>query len=173
MESINLNTHWVVMVMDQYTRRIIAFSAFESDALTGANVCAMLNKIIGRHLPPRYISSDNDPLFQYHQWKENLRIDEIKEIKTIPFTPVSHPFVERVIGTIRREYLDHVLFTNATDLEHKLKDFQSYYNQSRQHQSLQTTPNVMAGNKPKKRAFLKNYFWKTYCRGFFQTPIAA
>ena len=43
------------------------------------------------------------------------------EIKTVPFVPLSHPFVERLIGTIRREYLDQTLFWTATDLENKLK----------------------------------------------------
>ncbi len=40
----------------------------------------------------------------------NLRILEVTEIKTVPYVPLSHPFVERLIGTIRREYLDHMLF---------------------------------------------------------------
>ena len=55
---------------------------------------------------PHYISTDNDPLFQFHRWKANLRILDIEEVKSIPFTPISHPYIERVIGTIRREYLD-------------------------------------------------------------------
>ena len=46
----------------------------------------------------------------------NLRVLELKEVKSVPYAPVSHPFVERLIGTIRREYLDHVLFWNAVDL---------------------------------------------------------
>ena len=38
----------------------------------------------------------------------NLRILEIDELKTVPYVPCSHPFVERLIGTIRREFLDQV-----------------------------------------------------------------
>lgn len=45
-------------------------------------------------------------LFQYRQWKANLRVLEIEEIKSVPYTPTSHPFVERLIGSIRRELLD-------------------------------------------------------------------
>jgi putative transposase len=41
---------------------------------------------------------------------------EIEEIKSVPYTPVSHPFVERLIGTIRREHLHQVFFWNAADL---------------------------------------------------------
>src|SRR6266850_842797 len=41
------------------------------------------------------------------------------------------PFVERLIGTIRREYLDRMLFWTATDLENKLLDFRAYFNSHR------------------------------------------
>jgi transposase InsO family protein len=78
----------------------------------------------------------NDPLFNYHQWQANLRIIEVEEIKTIPYVPMSHPFVERLIGTIRREYLDHVLFWTSLDLERKLSEFKDYYNRHRAHSAL-------------------------------------
>ncbi|MGE3745736.1 MAG: integrase core domain-containing protein [Sphingomonadaceae bacterium] len=45
-----------------------------------------------------------------------------------PHVPVSHPFVERLIGMIRREFLDHALIWNAVDLERKLEEFRTYYN---------------------------------------------
>jgi putative transposase len=48
-------------------------------------------------------------------WTANLRILEIDEVKTVPHVPLSHPFVERLIGTMQREFLDHVLFWNARD----------------------------------------------------------
>ena len=66
-----------------------------------------------------------------------LRILEIDEIKTVPHVPQSHPFVERLIGTMRREFLDHGLFWNARDLEPKLAEFQAYYNTARSHASLE------------------------------------
>jgi hypothetical protein len=69
----------------------------------------------------RHLSSDHDPLFRFHRWLANLRILDVEEIKSIPYTPVSHPFVERLIGTIRREFLDHVLIWNAIDLERRLE----------------------------------------------------
>lgn len=42
---------------------------------------------------------------------------------SVPYIPVSHPFIERLIGTIRREYLDRVFFWNAVDLSRKLEPF--------------------------------------------------
>jgi putative transposase len=46
-----------------------------------------------------------------------LRILEVTEIKTVPYVPLSHPFVERLIGTLRREYLDHSVLQKHTDKE--------------------------------------------------------
>jgi putative transposase len=114
-ESILLNTHWVLVVMDQFTRRIIGFDVHAGD-VDGMALCRMFNTAISTKGAPKYLSSDNDPLFLYHRWQANLRILDVDEIKTVPYTPLSYPFVERLIGTIRREYLDHTLFWNAVDL---------------------------------------------------------
>jgi len=172
-ESILLKTHWVLVVMDQFTRRIIGFGVHTGD-VDGAASCRMINTPISTMGAPKYLSSDNDPLFQYHQWQANLRILSIDEIKTVPYTPLSHPFIERLIGTIRREYLDHILFWNAQDLERKLVDFRQYYNRDRVHQSLGgDTPAVVSGNPQPLRANLSNYSWISHCNGLFQTPIAA
>jgi hypothetical protein len=60
----------------------------------------MFNRAIrGQLWMPKYISSDNDPLYRFHQWQANLRILELPQIKSIPYVPLSHPFVERLIGT--------------------------------------------------------------------------
>ena len=62
--------------------------------------------------------------------------------------PLSHPFVERLIGTIRRECLDRTLFWTAADLEMKLLDSQRYYNGHRTHAGLDgrtPEPSVVAG----------------------------
>ena len=112
----------------------------------------MFNAAISGRGNPRYLSTDHDPLFEFHRWQANLMIWEIDAVKTMRHTPVSHPFVERLNGTMRREFLDHVLFWNprelarelldqipfwnAIDLERMLLDFQSYYSLNRVHASL-------------------------------------
>jgi hypothetical protein len=58
---------------------------------------------------------------------------KIEEIKSLPHVPISHSFVERLTGSIRREMLDHKLFWTASDLDNKLRDYQGYYNESRAH----------------------------------------
>ena len=95
------------------------------------------------------MSPDNDPLFRYHRWQANLRILDVEEIKALPYTPLSHPFVEGLIGTIRREYLGHTLFWNTKDLERELEDFRQYYNRERPHQSLDGETPAMASGEAK------------------------
>ncbi|MEZ4742768.1 MAG: hypothetical protein R3B45_10020 [Bdellovibrionota bacterium] len=72
-ESIFLKSYWIMLVMDQYTRKIVGFAVHES-SLTGESICFMFNKIIAGKTPPKYLSSDNDPFFLYWLWKSNLEI---------------------------------------------------------------------------------------------------
>ena len=106
-ESITLKSHWVLVVMDHFTRRIIGLAVHVGD-VDGIALCRMFNKVITGITPPKYLSSDNDPLFEYHRWQANLRVLEVDEIKAVPEVPVSHPFIERLIGTIRREFLKRI-----------------------------------------------------------------
>ena len=108
-ESIVLQSYRVLVVMDQFTRRLVGFGV-HCGVVTGVDVCRMFNSAVRGQGLPRYVSTDHDPLFEAHRWRANLRILEIDEIKTVPHVPLSHPFVERLIGTMRREFLDHVLF---------------------------------------------------------------
>jgi len=101
--------------MDQCTRRIVGFGVHRG-VVDGVALCQMFSRAIRRQRVPTYLSSDHDPLYRFHQWQANLRILDVKAIKTVPYAPLSHPFVERLIGTIRRECLDRTLFWTADDL---------------------------------------------------------
>ena len=108
------------------TRRIVGFGVHHG-VVDGVGLCRMFNRATRGHTPPRYLSSDHDSLYRFQQWRANLRILDVKEIKTVPYVPLSHPFIERLIGPIRRECLDRTLFWTAADLETKLLDFQQYF----------------------------------------------
>ena len=147
--------------------------AVHKGGVSGIDLCRMFNEIISKKKLPKYLSSDNDPLFKFHQWQANLRILEIEEIKSIPYTPVSHPFVERLIGTVRRELLDHILFWTANDLQNKLKLFQHYYNEERSHGGIDGVSPLDKLGEEAAVISLDNYRWKQHCRGLFQLPKAA
>lgn len=172
-ESITIKSYWVLVVMDQWSRNFIGF-AVVSSAPTGLDVCRMFNKIISGKSLPKYLSSDNDPLFEYKKWKANMRVLDIKEIKTVPYVPVSHPFIERLIQTIKYEYLDKILFFNYLDLELKLLQFQKYYNNNRSHWALTAkTPSEEYCKTQKENISIDSYRWKAYARGLYTLPAAA
>src|SRR5215813_7219680 len=122
--------------MDQFTRRIIGFG-IHAGVVDGAVLCRMFKQAIRGAVAAKYVSSDNDPLYRFHQWKANLRVLDVTEIKTVPYLSLSHPFVERLIGTLRREYLDRILFWSTVALAEKLTAFQHYYNLHRAHAGLE------------------------------------
>ena len=172
-ELIVLRSYWVLVVMDQFTRRLVGMGV-HCGAVTGADACRMFNAAIHGQGIPRRLSTDHDPVFAAHRWTANLRILDIEEIKTVPQVPLSHPFVERVIGTLRREFLDHVLFWNARDLERKLAEFQAYYNAARSHASLDgRTPLTFTDNRQVAPANLSHVRCVFSCRDLVQLPIAA
>ena len=172
-ESATLKSYWVMVVLDQFTRRIIGFGV-QRIAVDGPALCRMFNTATARSGIPKRVSTDNDPLFEFHRWKANLRILNIDEVKTVPFVPVSHPFVERLIGTIRREYLDHMMFWGQRDLERKLAVFQSYYNTERVHSSLDgKTPEEHAGGQAPGCADINQFAWRSTCNGLAELPRAA
>ena len=156
--------------MDHYTRRIVGLG-IQRGVVDGIAVCRMFRQAIRGAGLPKYLSSDHHPLYRFQQWQANLRILDISEIKTVPYVPQSHPFIERLIGTVRRECLDQMFFWTATDLEMKLAAFKDYYNGYRTHSALGGQTPVETA-KP-QRVDLESYRWQKHCRGVFQTPIAA
>jgi hypothetical protein len=138
-----------------------------------STLCRMFQQAIQRQSLPKYLSTDNDPLYRFHQWQANLRVLDVVEIKTVPFVPLSHPFVERLVGTLRRECLDRTLFWTTADLEAKLLAFRDYFNGYRSHAGLQGRPPEPGVGEREKPVSLMLYRWRKHCRGLYQTPIAA
>ena len=123
--------------------------------------------------PCRTMCRHSDPLFRFYRWLANLRILGIEEIKSVPFVPQSHPFVERLIGTLRREYLDHLFFWNGIDLEYKLVAYCDYYNEHRCHTgSSGATPNGYGTEQAASSAIFRSYDWTSHCHGMFYLPVA-
>jgi len=84
---------------------------------------------------PRYLQRDRDCIYgdEFRRRVENLGIEEVI---SAPRSPWQNPYVERVIGTIRRELLDHVIVLNEKHLKRLLAEYLEYYHRSRTHQSL-------------------------------------
>src|SRR5712691_11897764 len=65
-ESATLRTHWVLVVMDQFTRRIVGFGVHRG-IVDGLALCRMFQGATRGQNLPIYLSSDHDPLYRFHQ----------------------------------------------------------------------------------------------------------
>jgi transposase InsO family protein len=85
--------------------------------------------------PPPFLLRDRHSIFGVH-FQRRVRSLGIEEIPIAPRSPWQNPYVERLIGTIRRECLDHVVVLNERHLMKILRDYFSYYHGWRTHQAL-------------------------------------
>ena len=84
---------------------------------------------------PRYLLRDRDAIFG-HDFREQILTMGIHEVLSTPRSPWQRAYVERVIGSIRRECLDHLFVFNQTSLRRTLASYFDYYHRSRTHLSL-------------------------------------
>jgi len=92
---------------------------------------------------PRYLLRDRDGIYSTY-FANRVRGMGIEEVLIAPRSPWQNPFIERLIGSIRRECLDHILVINEGHLLRVLREYFAYYHDSRPHQSLN-------GNAPRPR----------------------
>ena len=84
---------------------------------------------------PRYLVRDRDKIYG-SEFRERIQGMAIHEVLTAPRSPWQNAHVERLIGSIRPECLDHVIVLNESALRHILKSYFEYYEHSRTHLSL-------------------------------------
>jgi putative transposase len=85
---------------------------------------------------PQYLLRDRDRIFG-REFAEQLRDMGISEVLGAPRVPQQRAYIERVIGTIRRECLDHLIVFDEVSLLRHLKAFLTYYHETRTHLSLE------------------------------------
>jgi len=84
---------------------------------------------------PKYLLRDRDRIYG-DEFCKQVEVLGIKEVLSAPRSPWQRAYVERVIGSIRRECLDHVIIFNEESLRRKLRAYFRYYHGSRLHLSL-------------------------------------
>ena len=124
---------YVFLVLAHDRRRILHFNvtAHPTAEWTGQQ----LREAFPFDQCPRYLLRDRDGIFG-SEFRREVEAMGIKEVLSTPRSPWERAFVERVIGTIRRECLDHVIVFNEASLYRHLKSFLAYYHASRTHFSL-------------------------------------
>ena len=85
---------------------------------------------------PRYMLRDRDGIYGAY-FKRRVAGLDIEQVPTAPRSPWQSPYVERVIGSIRRECLDHVIVLDERHLRRILREYVDYYHSCRTHLSLE------------------------------------
>ena len=99
-------------------------------------IARQLTEAYGWQEAPRYIIRDRDRVYG-HAFLRRLRAMGIRDRPIAPRSPWQNGCAERLIGSIRRDCLDHVAVFGERHLRHLLKSYQKYYNEARTHLSLQ------------------------------------
>ena len=84
---------------------------------------------------PRYLLRDRDGIYG-EAFRQRVRNMGMEEVLIAPQSPWQNPYVERLIGSIRRECLDHIVVLNERHLKRLLTEYMSYYHRFRTHLSL-------------------------------------
>jgi len=124
---------YVFLVLAHDRRRILHFGVTAHP--TAEWTVQQLREAFPWDAAPRYLLRDRDRIFG-DDFVEQVKAMGIKEVLSAPRSPWQRAYVERVIGTIRRERPDHVMVFNQAELYRHVKSFVAYYHESRTHLSL-------------------------------------
>jgi len=124
---------YAAIVLDHHRRRILHFEVTRNP--TQAWLARQITEAFPWDTAPRYLLRDRDRSYG-HGFRDRVRVMGIEEVMTAPRAPWQNPFVERVIGSIRRECLDHVVIFNERHLRRVLSSYFRYYHESRTHLGL-------------------------------------
>ena len=131
--TIRFQILYVFLVLAHERRRILHFAVTAHP--TAEWTAHQLREAFPWDTAPRYLLRDRDRIFG-QEFVEQVKAMGIKQVLSAPRSPWQRAYVERVIGTIRRECLDHVIVFNQTSLSRHLQSFVGYYHHSRCHLAL-------------------------------------
>jgi transposase InsO family protein len=123
--TIRFQVLYVFLVLAHERRRILHFAVTAHP--TAEWTAQQLREAFPWDSAPRYLLRDRDRIFG-HDFVEQVKAMGIKQVLSAPRSPWQRGYVERVIGTIRRECLDHMVVFNESSLSRHLQAFVGYYN---------------------------------------------
>jgi putative transposase len=106
-----------------------------TDHPTAAWTARQIVEAFPEETAPTYLLRDRDAIYG-EAFARCVNTMEIRQVITAHRAPWQNPFAERVIGSIRRECLDHFLVVSETHLRRLLRAYAAYYNITRPHQAL-------------------------------------
>jgi putative transposase len=131
--TVTFHRLFVFVVLSHERRRVVHINI--TTAPTSQWVAQQLREAFPFETAPRYLIRDRDGIYgeTVHRCLASLNIEEIV---TAPRSPWQNGYCERLIGTLRRELLDHVIVWNEGYLRRLLAAYLAYYHQARPHMGL-------------------------------------
>lgn len=131
--TVRLKILFVFVVLEHRRREILHFNV--TDHPTSDWVAQQMMEAFGDRSTPRYLIRDRDGVYG-DEVRRRLQTLGIQEVLTAPQSPWQNAYAERLIGSIRRECLNHFLVLNARHLKRTLGHYFRYYHRSRTHLGL-------------------------------------
>jgi len=144
--TIRFQILYVFLVLAHDRRRILHFGVTAHP--TAEWTAQQLREAFPWDAAPRYLLRDRDRIFG-DEFKKQVKDMGIQEVLSAPRSPWQRAYIERQIGTLRRECLDHMIVFNEASLYRHVKLFMAYYHESRVHLSLaKDTPEPRPVHRP-------------------------
>lgn len=150
---------FVVVILSHDRRKILHANVTETPTAEWA--ARQVIEAVGLDEAPRYLIRDRDRKFSA-SFSRKVASAGLTEVLTAPASPWQNAYAERVIGTIRRECLDHTIILGEQHLRRTVKRYADYYNGVRTHLSLEKdSPNGRLIQFPGQGSVLS----RRYCGG--------
>ena len=124
---------YVFLVLDNARRKILHFNV--TDSPTARWTGQQMVEAFPWDTAPKYLIRDRDGIYGF-DFSRRVASMGIEQVLTSRRSPWQNPYVERVIGSIHRECLNHVIVFNAKHLRRVLHEYLDYYHRSRTHLGL-------------------------------------
>jgi putative transposase len=136
------------IVLSHDRRKIIHFNVTTNP--TAQWTAHQIRQAFPEESAPRFLIRDNDGIYG-HTFRRQLRVMGIEDVRTAYRSPWQNAYAERVIGSIRRECLDHMIIFSERHLRKVLTEYVEYYNTVRPHLSLARNAPIPRNVDPPER----------------------
>jgi putative transposase len=124
---------FVLVILSHSRRKIVHFNVTTNP--TAEWTAQQIVEAFPWDRAPKYLLRDRDSVYGAY-FRNRLKNMGIEEVITAPRSPWQNPFVERLIGSIRRDCLDHVIVLSESHLKRILSSYFTYYHHDRTHYGL-------------------------------------
>lgn len=132
--TVGFKVLYVLVILSHHRRQVVHFNV--TGHPTAHWTGQQITEAFPFDSPPNYLIRDRDGIYG-EQFRKRVKSMDIEEILTAPRSPWQNAYVERMIGSIRRDCLDHVVVVNERQLKRILTSYFDYYHRWRTHLSLE------------------------------------